>query len=41
MTSLLEWVNKFNHNWKLCRKLVISVVYIHKNDMLVVTNLQF
>ena len=40
MTSLLERVTTFNHNRKIHRKLVTSVVYIQKNNIFVVTNLQ-
>ena len=42
MTSLLDWVTTFNHNRENAQeKLVTFVVYIQKNDIFVVTYLQF
>ena len=40
MTSLLDWVTTFTIE-KMHRKLVTFVVYIQKNDIFVVTDLQF
>ena len=41
MTSLLDWVTTFNHNRENAQEISHFFVYIQKNDIFVVTNLQF